>query len=66
MELLGDATMVSVRINGALTSVKADKTFRAEIDEPVSISVPANICHLFDADTGERIAIQVSASTAKV
>jgi multiple sugar transport system ATP-binding protein len=55
MELLGDATMVSVRINGALTSVKADKTFRAEIDDAVSISVPANICHLFDAETGERI-----------
>ncbi len=55
MELLGDATMVSVRVGGALISVKADKTFRAEIDETVSISVPANICHLFDAETGERI-----------
>ncbi len=55
MELLGDATMVSVRIGGALVSVKADKAFRAEIDEFVSISVPASICHLFDAKTGEHI-----------
>jgi multiple sugar transport system ATP-binding protein len=53
-ELLGDATMISVRIGGALVSVKADKTFRAEIDDNVSISVPANICHLFDAETGVR------------
>jgi multiple sugar transport system ATP-binding protein len=55
MELLGDATMVSVRIGGALVSVKADKNYRAEIDEPVSIHVPENHCHLFDAQTGERV-----------
>ena len=55
MELLGDSTMVSVRIGGALVSVKADKTYRAEIGETVSISVPADQCHLFDATTGHRI-----------
>ena len=55
MELLGDATMVSVRVGGALISVKADKTFRAKIGENVSISVPATICSLFDADTGVRL-----------
>lgn len=55
MELLGDATMVSVRIGGALISVKADKTHRAEIGDMVAFSVPANICHLFDAKSGERI-----------
>ena len=55
MELLGDATMVSVRVGGALISVKADKTFRAKIGEIVSISVPAKICSLFDADTGVRL-----------
>jgi len=54
MELLGDATMISVRVGGALVSVKADKTFRAEIGDSVSISVAANICHLFDAGTGVR------------
>ncbi|MEL7115143.1 MAG: ABC transporter ATP-binding protein [Pseudomonadota bacterium] len=55
MELLGDATMVSVRIGGALVSVKADKTFRAEIGETVSISLPQDQCHLFETATGARI-----------
>ncbi len=54
-ELLGDATMISVRVGGALVSVKAEKNFRAEIDDMVSISVPAEICHLFDGNTGARI-----------
>ena len=54
-ELLGDATMASVRIGGALVSVKADKTFRAEIDDPISILVPAEHCHLFDSETGARL-----------
>ncbi len=55
MELLGDSTMVSVRIGGALVSVKADKSYRAEIGDMVSISVPHDHCHLFDAETGNRI-----------
>lgn len=55
MELLGDATMVSVRIDGALVSVKADKNYRAEIDDAVSIEVPKEHCHLFEAETGARI-----------
>ena len=55
MELLGEATMVSVRIGGALVSVKADKNYRAEIGDMVSINVPQDHCHLFDAQTGERV-----------
>jgi multiple sugar transport system ATP-binding protein len=55
LELLGDATMISVRVGGALVSVKADKNFRAEIDDMVSISVPTSICHLFDGQTGARL-----------
>ena len=55
MELLGDATMVSVRIGGALVSVKADKAYRAEIDDTVSIRVSSEHCHFFDAKTGERV-----------
>jgi multiple sugar transport system ATP-binding protein len=54
-ELLGEATMVSVRIGGALVSVKADKTYRAEIDDSVSIRVPPEQCHFFNAATGARI-----------
>lgn len=56
MELLGDATMVTVRCGGALVSVKASKEYRSNIGDDVSISVPASICHLFDAESGERMA----------
>ncbi len=55
MELLGDATMVSIRIGGQLVSCKADKTYRAEIDDMISIHIPKEICHLFDGKTGARI-----------
>lgn len=56
IELLGDATMLAVRAGREMVSVKAGKEFRAEIGDRVSFSVPTNICHLFDAGTGERIA----------
>ena len=55
LELLGDATMVTARAGGALISIKADKTFRAEIGDPILGSIPASICHLFDAKTGNRL-----------
>ena len=55
MELLGDATMITVRAGGALVSVKAHKDYRAEIGQEVSISLPAGICHLFDRSNGERL-----------
>ncbi len=55
MELLGEATMVTMRAGGALVAVKADKDYRANIDDEVSISIPASICHLFDSESGERI-----------
>lgn len=55
LELLGDATMISVRVGTALVSVKADKTYRAEIGDMVSISVPKEICHLFSAADGARL-----------
>ncbi|WP_316015867.1 ABC transporter ATP-binding protein [Roseobacter sp. HKCCA0434] len=54
LELLGDATMISVRAGGALVAVKAHKEFRAEIGDTVSIAIPPAICHLFDHETGER------------
>ena len=55
MELLGDATMITVRAGGTLVSVKAHKEYRAEIGADVSISVRPEICHLFDSDTGARL-----------
>lgn len=55
MELLGDATMVAIRLGGDLVNVKAHKDYRIEIDDPISVRVPAEICHLFHAETGARI-----------
>ena len=54
-ELLGDATMITVRAGGALVAVKAHKDIRAEIGQVVSIRVPREICHFFDTETGNRI-----------
>ncbi len=55
LELLGDATMITVKAGGALVSVKAAKDFRAGIGDPFAASIPAGICHLFHADTGARL-----------
>jgi multiple sugar transport system ATP-binding protein len=55
LELLGDATMVTVKSGGSLVSVKAHKDFRAEIGASFIASVPTNICHLFHNETGERL-----------
>ena len=54
-ELLGDATMLTVKAGGAMVSVKVHKDVRSAIGEIVTISVPASICHLFDVTTGNRI-----------
>jgi multiple sugar transport system ATP-binding protein len=54
-ELLGDSTMITVRAGGALAAVKAHKEVRAQIGERVAIRVPAEICHLFDSVTGQRL-----------
>ncbi len=56
IELLGDATMLTVRAGGELVSVKAHKDHREKIGDQVSFSVPASICHLFDSETGARLA----------
>ena len=54
-ELLGDATMVTVRLGDALVSVRAPKDFRAAIGDPFMAGVPARACHLFHAATQERL-----------
>ena len=47
--------MLAARAGGQMVSVKAHKEFRAEIGDPVSFSIPASICHLFDRETGARL-----------
>ncbi len=56
IELLGDATMLTVKAGGELVSVKAHKEYRAEIGDTVSFAIPQEICHAFDSNSGERIA----------
>ena len=55
MELLGEASMVTMRAGGTITAIKADKDYSANIGDEVSASVPGSICHLFDSATGVRI-----------
>jgi multiple sugar transport system ATP-binding protein len=55
MELLGDATLVSVRLGHALVAVRAPKDFRIEIDAPIHFRIPAPAIHLFDRTTGKRL-----------
>ena len=56
LELLGDATMATVRAGGAIVSIKCPKDFRAEIGAPFVAGIPAQAVHLFDHDSGARIA----------
>jgi multiple sugar transport system ATP-binding protein len=55
IELLGDATMVALRLAGVLVSVKCPKDFRAVIGAPFEAAIDPARCHLFDASTGERL-----------
>ena len=55
IELLGEASMITYRIGGALVSVKAAKNYRAAIGDVVQAQVPAAICHLFDTAAGTRL-----------
>jgi multiple sugar transport system ATP-binding protein len=61
IELLGDATMVTVRAAETLVAVKAPKEFRAAIGDPVAIGIAAHQCHLFDAQSGKRRETAVAA-----
>lgn len=55
LELLGEATMVTMRAGGTILSVKSGKEYRTAIGDAVHASIPADICHLFDAQTGDRL-----------
>ncbi|MFK7889434.1 MAG: ABC transporter ATP-binding protein [Granulosicoccus sp.] len=54
-ELLGDASMVTLRAGGTIAQVKADKDYSAEIGSEARICIPLDSCHLFDKGTGMRI-----------
>ncbi|CAN1516136.1 MalK ABC-type sugar transport systems, ATPase components [Rhabdaerophilaceae bacterium] len=56
MELLGDCSMATLQLGpGAFVAIKAAKDFKAAIGDPLAAHVPAATCHLFDAQTGQRL-----------
>ena len=57
MELLGEASMVTMKAGGAIIAIKAEKDFSANIGDNFAASIPASICHLFDKQSGERLAL---------
>jgi len=56
LELLGDSCVATLKIGGTIASIKAPKDYRAEIGDPVSARIPAEACHIFDAESGQRLA----------
>ena len=55
VELLGDATLITVRSGPALIAAKTPREFRIGIGDPIRFNIPARICHLFDHSTGVRM-----------
>ena len=55
LELLGDATLVSVRLGKTLVTVKTGKECSASIGDPVWIAMNTTMLHLFDSTTGVRL-----------
>jgi multiple sugar transport system ATP-binding protein len=55
MELLGDATLVTLRIESTLVCVKMPKDFRAKMSEELELSLKPSTCHLFEPNSGHRI-----------
>ncbi len=55
LELLGDATMATVRAGNAIVSIKCPKEFRAQIGAPFQAQIPVEAVHLFDLNSGARI-----------
>ncbi|KKB08043.1 ABC transporter ATP-binding protein [Devosia chinhatensis] len=55
VELLGEATMIAMRVAGELVSIKVGKDYRAEIGDMVRVDIAPAACHLFDRTSGTRI-----------
>ena len=54
-ELLGDATIMTVRLDAAFVAVKADKDCGVRMGDTVGVSFDRAKLHFFDAKTGERL-----------
>ena len=58
IKLLGDATISTMRLGGAICSIKGLKDYRAEIGHSVTASIPQKACHLIAPKMGANILIQ--------
>ena len=56
-ELLGDSTLISVRIGDALITAKAGKDVDVKTGETVGLSADQDRFYLFDAQSGDRLAL---------
>ena len=55
IELLGDSTIVTLKLKENLIHVKTDNNFSSKIGENVSIKIPIPKCHFFEFNNGERL-----------
>ena len=55
IELLGDSTIVTLKLKNDLIHVKTDNNFASKIGEKVSINIPIPKCHFFEINNGERL-----------
>ena len=54
-ELLGDSTMVNLKLDNIVFSVKAPKDLRLQRGEKVHVRLPTDRLYWFDASSGERL-----------
>jgi multiple sugar transport system ATP-binding protein len=54
-ELIGDHTLVTVKSEGSMLSVKAPKDYSGKTGQAIGISMPKSGLYVFDADTGARV-----------
>ena len=52
IELLGDSTIVTLKIKKNLLHIKTSNNFSSKIGEIVSVKIPNSLCHFFDSKTG--------------
>jgi multiple sugar transport system ATP-binding protein len=55
VELIGDATQVTVQSGSQMTVVRTEKNFKAKFGQAVAISVRSDHCYLFDANSEKRL-----------
>jgi multiple sugar transport system ATP-binding protein len=54
-ELIGDHTLVTLKVNGEFLAVKAAKDFVAKLGEVVGVRFAKESMYLFDAVSGARV-----------